>query len=69
MADPVLGTLHSGAVAWRIARFELLLRQEPFRALFGRLMMAPPSVPVPRSAAQFMAQYANLTRQIPSKAP
>jgi hypothetical protein len=69
MADPVLGTLHSGAVAWRIARFELLLRQEPFRALFGRLMMTPPSVPVPRSAAQFMAQYANLTRQIPSKAP
>ena len=42
-ADPVLAPLHQKAVAWRHARFASLMAQEPWRALFGRLMMAGPS--------------------------
>ncbi|MFN6977309.1 MAG: glycosyltransferase family 2 protein [Gemmobacter sp.] len=42
-ADPVLARLHAGAVAWRRARFAALMREEPWRALYGRLMMTPPS--------------------------
>ncbi len=44
MADPVLGPLHAAAVAWRRARFaELMAADEGWRALFGRLLMTPPS--------------------------
>ena len=39
-ADPVLGPLHARAVAWRQARFAALMAEEPWRALFGRLMLA-----------------------------
>ena len=42
-ADPVLGPLHLRAVAWRHARFAALMTEEPWRALFGRLLMARPS--------------------------
>jgi hypothetical protein len=63
MSDPALAQLHHDAVAWRSAQFDALMQQEPFRALFGRLMMAPPSQPVPRQAAQFMVRYANLAKQ------
>lgn len=42
-ADPVLGPLHDQAVRWRRARFAALMAEEPWRALFGRLMMARPS--------------------------
>jgi hypothetical protein len=43
MADAVLGGLHRAAVAWRQQRFTALMTQEPWRALFGRLMMARPT--------------------------
>lgn len=42
-ADPILARAHAGAVAWRAARFRALMQQEPMRALFGRLMMTPPT--------------------------
>ncbi len=42
-ADPVLGPLHQQAVAWRRARFTALMAEEPWRALFGRLLMTRPS--------------------------
>jgi hypothetical protein len=42
-ADPVLGPLHAQAVAWRRTRFAALMAEEPWRALFGRLMMCGPS--------------------------
>lgn len=42
-ADPLLSALHVQAVAWRHARFAALMAQEPWRALFGRLLMARPS--------------------------
>ena len=62
-SDPTLAQLHNDAVGWRSNRFEQLMQKEPFRALFGRLMMTPPSRPVPRQAAQFMIKYANLGRR------
>lgn len=43
LADPVLGPLHAQAVAWRHARFAELMTEDPWRALFGRLMMSGPS--------------------------
>ncbi len=42
-ADPVLGSLHRAAVAWRHGRFAALMAEEPWRALFGRLLMCGPS--------------------------
>jgi Glycosyl transferase family 2 len=41
--DPTLKNLHDSAVQWRHQRFQALMAQEPWRALFGRLMMARPA--------------------------
>lgn len=62
-ADEALAKLHEGAVQWRANRFDQLMQSEPFRALFGRLIITPPSRPVPRNAAQFMINYANIARR------
>lgn len=56
-ADPVLAELHAGAVLWRRARFDALMLEEPNRALFGRLLMAPPARPLPPEAAQRLIAY------------
>ncbi len=61
-ADPDLARLHKEAVAWRKARFEALLAQEPARALFARLLMTPPSQPLSRAAAGFLAAHATRAR-------
>ncbi|MGB3244485.1 MAG: glycosyltransferase family 2 protein [Sulfitobacter sp.] len=61
--DPILGELHDKAVAWRKSRFDTLMTREPFRALFGRLLMTPPSRPVTQQAGQFLTRYAHLGRQ------
>jgi hypothetical protein len=42
-ADAGLGRLHRAAVDWRRARFAALMEEEPWRALYGRLLMAPPT--------------------------
>ena len=42
-ADPVLGPLHEAAVAWRRARFAALMAEEPWRAFYGRLLLAGPT--------------------------
>ena len=42
-ADQVLGPLQARANAWRRARFAALMAEEPWRALFGRLLMTRPS--------------------------
>ena len=57
-ADPVLGALHRAAVAWRRARFQTLMQDEPWRALFGRLLMTPPSRSLDAKAAQHILRYA-----------
>ena len=63
-SDAQLNALHEAAVHWRQTRFEKLMLEEPFRALFGRLLMAPPSRPVTRNAGQFLVQCATLARQL-----
>ncbi|MFZ5961457.1 glycosyltransferase family 2 protein [Thalassococcus sp. BH17M4-6] len=61
-ADPQLGPMHDRAVAWRRARFDALMRQEPYRALFGRLLMTPPSRPLAPDAARFLVAHATAAR-------
>ena len=41
--DGILASLHRKALDWRRARFLHLMQDEAFRALFGRLMMTPPT--------------------------
>lgn len=62
-ADATLDTLHNQAVAWRKARFDALLKLDPYRALFGRLLMTPPSQPIPPRAAQFLIRHAQLAQR------
>ncbi|MGR3378619.1 glycosyltransferase family 2 protein [Salipiger abyssi] len=61
-ADPQLAELHAAAVAWRKARFEALMLEEPYRALMGRLMMTPPSRPLSPQGARLLHGYANSAR-------
>lgn len=69
MSDPKLAALHAQGVNWRKTRFAELLQQEPFRALFGRLLMAQPSLPVSADAARFLIRHANLGRRNRPVAP
>jgi len=62
-ADPVLGQLHAEAVAWRKTRFQALMAEEPYRALFARLLMTPPSRAVPLAAAKMLAGHATRARK------
>lgn len=62
-SDSALAALHAQAVQWRKDRFIQLLQQEPFRALFGRLMMTPPTQPLNRKAAQFLIRHAQRALQ------
>ena len=43
LADPLLAELSAQARAWRRARFQTLMQTEEARALFGRLMLTPPT--------------------------
>lgn len=63
-ADPELARLHDAAVAWRHARFAQLMREEPYRALFGRLLMTPPSLPLPQEAAHILVSHARKGRRV-----
>ncbi|MDZ4393598.1 glycosyltransferase family 2 protein [Cypionkella sp.] len=60
MADRILGPLHRQALLWRQARFETLMQQEPWRALFGRLLMTPPSQVLQSERAQHVLQHAQV---------
>lgn len=60
-ADPVLGPLHAAAVRWRRERFEALMRDEDWRGLFGRLMMAGPSRVLSAEEHGIIAGYATRT--------
>lgn len=53
-----LNDLHQNGVAWRKAKFDSLMQQEPYRALYGRLLMTPPSTPISQDAARILYQYA-----------
>jgi hypothetical protein len=56
-SDPMLATLHQKAVAWRHARFVALMADEPWRALFGRLLLTPPSRALSADQARLIWQY------------
>ncbi|NNE52382.1 MAG: glycosyltransferase family 2 protein [Sulfitobacter sp.] len=62
-SDATLARLHARAVAWRKARFEALMLQDPYRALFGRLLMTPPTQPLPPERAEFLLRYARKAHQ------
>lgn len=62
-ADDVLGTLHDAAFAWRRERFAELMLTEPYRALYGRLTITPPSRPIPDEAAKRIAGFAQLAAE------
>lgn len=62
-ADPELNRLHDNAVAWRRAKFDALMAEEPFRALFGRLLMTPPSQPIKAATARQLQEYARSSAQ------
>ena len=51
-ADPVLGRLHAGALAWRKARFEALMTDDAWRSLYGRLLMTPPARALSQAEAE-----------------
>ncbi|SFU05321.1 glycosyltransferase family 2 protein [Sedimentitalea nanhaiensis] len=57
-SDSDLATLHAQAVSWRQDRFQFLMEQEPFRALFARLLMTAPSRPITANAAIQLTRYA-----------
>ncbi|WP_158968120.1 glycosyltransferase family 2 protein [Chachezhania sediminis] len=63
-ADPVLAELHAAAVKWRHARFGTLMLEEPWRALFGRLMMTPPARALPREEADRLLRHALKARAL-----
>ena len=64
-ADPELARLHAAAVMWRRDRFETLMLREPYRALFGRLLMVPPTRVLPLTEAQFLMSYAKRAAEPP----
>ena len=57
-SDPLLGPLHAAAFAWREQRVSQLLRDESWRALFGRLLMTPPTRALGRDEADLVRRHA-----------
>lgn len=62
-ADPDLSALHRAATDWRKSRFDKLMEQEPYRALYARLLMTPPSQPLDRASATRLAGFAMKSRR------
>ncbi len=58
-SDPNLAALHLTAVDWRHARFAALMADEPWRALFGRLLLTPPSRALSADQARLIWQQAD----------
>jgi hypothetical protein len=56
--DAILKDLHAQALAWRKARFANLMQAEPWRALYGRLLMTPPSQSLTVDQARDLLHFA-----------
>ncbi|MFT4961853.1 MAG: hypothetical protein ACI92Z_002947 [Paracoccaceae bacterium] len=56
--DTTLMALHNKAVEWRKSRFLELMQDEPYRALFARLLMTPPSRLVSLQNARALSGHA-----------
>lgn len=63
MEDDKLARLHADAVAWRHQRFRELMLEDPYRALFSRLLMTPPSRPINAVTARTLTGFALLGRR------
>lgn len=61
VADAELARLHAAALRWRQERFAVLMREEPWRALFGRLLMTPPSQTLTPERARHVLAHARAT--------
>lgn len=57
MADPILKVSHNKAVEWRHHRFQELMLEESNRALFGRLLLTPPSHSISKEKADIIASH------------
>lgn len=57
-ADPTLARLHAAAFHWRVDRFRALMRQEDWRALFGRLLMSRPARALSATEARLIWSHA-----------
>ena len=57
-ADPRLSDLHQKVVLWRQRRFAQLMEEEPYRSLFGRLLMAPASRVLTPAESRFLLNHA-----------
>lgn len=66
-ADRQLARLHDQAVQWRATRFEALMQQGDFRALYTRLLMTAPSRPIDAETARILARHARMEQQNPTK--
>lgn len=55
--DKIVTSLHQAAVQWRRTRFRELMKSEPNRALFGRLLMTPPTKPLNSATARRILQH------------
>lgn len=57
-ADATLAALHAAAVDWRQQRFLTLMQSDAQRSLFARLLLTPPSQPMPQSQARRIVRFA-----------
>jgi hypothetical protein len=57
-SDPELARLHKSAVGWRKTRFAELMARESNRALYGRLLLAPPARLVRPEDAKVLMRFA-----------
>ena len=63
LGDNTLVSLHKKSVNWRKSRIRSLMQQEPFRALFARLLMTPPSRVISQKNARVLTKYAMMGRE------
>jgi hypothetical protein len=54
--DAKIAKLHDKAVAWRHDSFAKAMKDEEYRALMGRLLITPPSQPMPARFATQLRQ-------------
>lgn len=57
LGDSILADLHHRAFDWRRARFAALMQNEAWRALYGRILMAPPSRSLPPDVARQITRH------------
>lgn len=62
-ADPTLAELHKSAAAWRQETFDRLILEDESRALYGRLLLTPPTEPLALKKAQELLKAGQQARK------